>query len=166
MPRAEESNIGSQPDIPHLCQNTAGQRSSVMGCWGRGAPKTQKQSTRESASIFCQALSSPVPAHNSSSRETTPVPWPFLSYPSPNFKLCCGDEGQKPWLASWEKKGRNRTLRIVDGTIQVPPPPSPCPLPAFCLHRPKILHLTEVPTFNHYTKLDPIKGTGSSFFSF
>lgn len=70
------------------------------------------------------------------------------------------------------KLGRCITLRNVEEAIQVPHPLPFLSCPALYLHRLKVLPLSEVPTFDHYTKLMHytklalMKGTESSFFLF
>ena len=61
------------------------------------------------------------------------------------------------------EKGKNATQRNIEESILVPPTEPTCPLLAFYLHRPKVLPLREVHTFDHYSKLGLRKRTESSF---
>lgn len=136
MPRSEESNVGSQPASTSLVTEHTQQAKDPQWWVIEGSSKDSKTCHRRISfnllpSLQCSSASS----QEFQSYRTSPVLIPFLSYPSPNFKMPMWGWRSETWLASWGRKGRNITLRIV-GTPYIQTPLL-CPLhhfqPSICI---------------------------------
>lgn len=162
MHRAEDGKPGRQPERTSQVRQHSRPKTLRDGLFRKGCSKDSEVLHR----IFCLVCRTPEPAHRSPSHVRALSDFLFVLYTALNFKLQIKVrmKVQKLWLTSWGRKVKNITLRNAEA-IQGPLTWLPCPLPAFYLQRPHVLPLNEVPTSDHYTKLDLIKGTESRFLS-
>ena len=157
MPRAEEGNIGNQSECTSLVREHSRRKISsdafiVEGGYSKNRKVHHRAPAPADNILVIQDLSSPSMTL-------------FCHSHSPTSSWHCGDEGQKPWLASWGKRGKNAAWRNTEKNHSGTSTEPVSPLLAFYLHRPKVLPLSEVLTFDHYSKLGLRKRTESSFWA-